>query len=501
MSIASAITTKQQQVADCYTSVSNKKGTLPDVQNLTNLPEAINSIPTDSGGSSVLAHNSLNRPLTQDEKVLLRYGTAGVSKKQEFAINTTSSSMNGATYVQPVWFNNNLFCVFAGFNNKAYSTGLSYSFNGSTWTKTTVTGAHVIGSSNPNWYGCRFRWIDGIGMLCFVGSITSYGNNKVIDSSGQFTSLDSGTWSVVGKIGDVTYKTYYSTSSKDSNRGIWANSTNIKSDVKIKGHYVDKDNRLLLYTYSTTPHILEINQDGIKIDNDYASNDIGTAYFVGCTGLTPNNYVFFADTDKKEASNNTSFGNWSITDTWGTVASSYSVFKINSSHQLVQIDSSDTLYPYINIDKSLWRFDDRNNCLVIGTTDNVYVLEFKNGTWTLIASDMPLPDNNSGQYIYNASLSPDKRRLAVYAGDIWHYAQNLFIYDIGSGYTWTIVENSAQNYDSVLAFTGVWANGGAIDYDTGESYEIVKTVLPPDVNVTCTLDMGETNYVPEVSIV
>lgn len=77
----------------------------------------------------------------------------------------------------------------------------------------------------------------------------------------------------------------------------------------------------------------------------------------------------------------------------------------------------------------------------------------------------------------------------------------LLRYDIGSGYKWTIVENSAQNYDSVLAFTGVWANGGAYDPETKESYEIVKTVLPPSVNVVCTLDMGETNYVPEISIV
>lgn len=49
MSIASAIATKQQQVADSYTAVSNKGGTLPQTQNLTNLATAISSIP--SGGS------------------------------------------------------------------------------------------------------------------------------------------------------------------------------------------------------------------------------------------------------------------------------------------------------------------------------------------------------------------------------------------------------------------------------------------------------------------
>ena len=50
MSIASAIATKQQQVADCYTAISNKGGTLPVTQNVANMPTAINSIPSGSGG-------------------------------------------------------------------------------------------------------------------------------------------------------------------------------------------------------------------------------------------------------------------------------------------------------------------------------------------------------------------------------------------------------------------------------------------------------------------
>ena len=54
MSIASAIATKQQQIADSYTAVSNKGGTLPQTQNLTNLATAISSIPSGGGGSEVV---------------------------------------------------------------------------------------------------------------------------------------------------------------------------------------------------------------------------------------------------------------------------------------------------------------------------------------------------------------------------------------------------------------------------------------------------------------
>lgn len=44
MTIASAITAAQGRVADAYTAISNKGGTLPATQNLTNMPTAINSI-------------------------------------------------------------------------------------------------------------------------------------------------------------------------------------------------------------------------------------------------------------------------------------------------------------------------------------------------------------------------------------------------------------------------------------------------------------------------
>lgn len=50
MTIASAITAAQGRVANCYTAISNKGGTLPQTQNLSNMPTAIASIPS-SGGS------------------------------------------------------------------------------------------------------------------------------------------------------------------------------------------------------------------------------------------------------------------------------------------------------------------------------------------------------------------------------------------------------------------------------------------------------------------
>lgn len=50
MSIASAIVTKQQQVAAAYTACNNKGATMPQTQNLTNLATCIGTI--TGGGSS-----------------------------------------------------------------------------------------------------------------------------------------------------------------------------------------------------------------------------------------------------------------------------------------------------------------------------------------------------------------------------------------------------------------------------------------------------------------
>lgn len=54
MSIASAIVAKQQQVADAYTAVSAKGGTLPAAQNLNNLATAIGTISGGGGGGDVV---------------------------------------------------------------------------------------------------------------------------------------------------------------------------------------------------------------------------------------------------------------------------------------------------------------------------------------------------------------------------------------------------------------------------------------------------------------
>ena len=77
MSIATAITAAQGKVANAYTAVNNKGGTLPATQNLSNLPTAINSIP--SGGSSPVISSLNITPTTSQQTITAPSGTDGYS--------------------------------------------------------------------------------------------------------------------------------------------------------------------------------------------------------------------------------------------------------------------------------------------------------------------------------------------------------------------------------------------------------------------------------------
>ena len=70
MSIATAIQNAQLKVVNAYSAVNEKGGTLPEVQNLNNLPDAIISIPA-GGGDEIDALNLTGATLSDGDKVWL----------------------------------------------------------------------------------------------------------------------------------------------------------------------------------------------------------------------------------------------------------------------------------------------------------------------------------------------------------------------------------------------------------------------------------------------
>lgn len=89
MSIATAIEAAQQKVANAYSAVSNKGGSLPATQNLSNLPTAINSIPT--GGPSPVIDSLTINPTTSQQTITAPTGTDGYSP---ITVNAVTSSID-----------------------------------------------------------------------------------------------------------------------------------------------------------------------------------------------------------------------------------------------------------------------------------------------------------------------------------------------------------------------------------------------------------------------
>ena len=86
MTIASAIANKQQQVADCYTAISNKGGTLPATQDVGNMPTAINSISTGGTIDSLTI-----TPTTSQQTITASGGTDGYSP---ITVNAVTSAID-----------------------------------------------------------------------------------------------------------------------------------------------------------------------------------------------------------------------------------------------------------------------------------------------------------------------------------------------------------------------------------------------------------------------
>ncbi|MBQ2285193.1 MAG: hypothetical protein II244_05975 [Clostridia bacterium] len=89
MSISSAIQNAQQKVTNAYTAVNNKGGTLPTTQNLSNLPNAISSIPTAT--EPTLASLTIT-PSTTAQTITPPSGTDGYNTVSVSAVTSAIDS-------------------------------------------------------------------------------------------------------------------------------------------------------------------------------------------------------------------------------------------------------------------------------------------------------------------------------------------------------------------------------------------------------------------------
>ena len=144
MSIATAITAAQGRVADAYTAVSAKGGTLPATQNLANLPTAINSI-TSGGVPTYMAPKANINGLYQPDNTATTFTvdgatdvyTAGLAYAFYGCTNLTSIDISSITQL-------------------TNSLALDNTFNGCTGLTTAdLSGLTLVSGSQALW-GCFF---------------------------------------------------------------------------------------------------------------------------------------------------------------------------------------------------------------------------------------------------------------------------------------------------------------------------------------------------------
>ena len=196
MSIATAIQNAQQRVANAYTAVDDKGGTLPATQNLTNLPEAIRSIPSGGGGGgqtvNAKAAAGTDSYTTNDKVILIPTDDLYDDSNATYANAITYSSGN-YLYMTTGWgyldYSTGVIAPLA-----AYSVASSqqvafchWSSDYSTFASTTTT---TISSTNPFYcitYSNGCRWV-------MRATSTYYGNPKaetigVIRDDGSMVQL------------------------------------------------------------------------------------------------------------------------------------------------------------------------------------------------------------------------------------------------------------------------------------------------------------------------
>ena len=428
------------------------------------ITNALNS--KTGGGDKVFAVNYSGEDYQKGDKVLVDF-RSNATKEGEFNIEQTTL---GRSYVRPVWFDNDRFMIPT---NDA-TTSFKYVFEGNAWNRYNINTL-----SNAQNY---FTYIPEMGMFYSGGTDYEY-TNKTVDENCTITQTSN---TDGGYIGIFNGNTWSWRNVNSSSGGVYCNTKNLTGAYGIYVYCVDYNTRryLLRCVYSNYKNIIlyEILEDGTNQIQISSSNGLlpSNMKCVGCTGLDAGDYVIMRP---NIADNCASI---SGTTSLGSTNYNYSAYRIGEKAPIVELTQDDVLIQYLDKKYTIWNMDTRNNCLIIGTRDNVYILEFDKETkqFREVASNFELPENPNGEFIYNASLSPDKKKLAVYVGDIYTSGQNLYIYDVDGEYEWTIVKNTSMNYNKCTTFTGIYTG------KTNEDNKLeVNTLLVDKVDVTLVTDI------------
>lgn len=255
MSIASAITAAQGRVANCYTSINTKGGTLPAVQNLSNLPAAIESIPSGGGGE----YNGLGTKYYKTAD-LVPYFEIPSGAFEDYTVNYESSSgalgITGYDYVtgkdRGGIYYNGILNWFCNITDDGIATG---------WTRRDNTNYKTIFLKDafPSSIS-QLKIIIKANLTAFSGS----GHDVFLatfDSPERYIGLRS-------RNNFAIYDNGWSNGSTNITKGVWYWYCVTFDGTNTTG-YILQDNN---YTLDTLPELSQWSQEWTKVSNIWANN-------------------------------------------------------------------------------------------------------------------------------------------------------------------------------------------------------------------------------------
>lgn len=438
-------------------------GTLPATQNLTNLPTAIESIPTGGGGGdTIYLPNESGATISAGDKVLFTLGTNMSANDDSFTVVYKSDS-----WFAPICILDNRSFVITGEGNMSgnYYNGYLFTIINNTWTKGPQSTVYSLqGSGSYHYFDNGYINFYNNGSNALSQFMYASGSINVANDSSKKYAGDYNGFSYV--ITNSSGTEYVQKWNKVDNT--FTNIFHINSFNPYWGYHRIFGNRL--FTSSSEKYrIYTIENDTtftLLTSGTIASN----CYFLEATGLSAGDIVF-------------AVSDWTH---------SYSGSSLTNTAFLYcyKIQNNGSLAPYSVPELKIFEstpcyvaYDNRSNILSIGTKNEIYFYEFDttNKTFTRISvfhTALPIPANDLPLKV---QMSPDKSYFVVYARNA--VANAVYVYTNQESYQ-RIVPNSQYYYDLTTSFTGI-ATG---ETDEDDNYEI-STVLPQIVESKIITDL------------
>lgn len=439
MSIATAIQNAQLKVVNAYSAVNEKGGTLPEVQNLNNLPDAIISIPA-GGGDEIDALNLTGATLSDGDKVWL----------DSQIVEQSSTGSKKMTY------SNYAYTFMTTDGNYLLSGTQCFNFSTQQITVISRIPTPYDGDNYPIYADDGLVFLDGT----MVNTPSPYDPGYGRALGGNFFFSRNDTSCEIRKI-DLSTGTVLAT---------YAFTISYTYNVVIKSLVIDNILYFMVFDFNDSPTNETIKKalNGTDLTEVTDTKDVLSVFSTNSTGT------------KRQALYVTSDKEFILRFSNSEYSYSFTLFRQNSSGIYTAIaninDVCPDMAPYYN-KYGYFTFNPISGVVVFNTTQNsIAAFQYQSETKTFVKLDVSITDGNVFIYCDNEGKTLGWLDNS-YNGRYIKLAKNEDGFAV-IPYNTTYLRSSA--------FTGYVTEGGA-------SNEVVKvaTTMPEKLNVSVTVNAND----------